>query len=154
MEIIQLPWDFSKTLVAAIHRSIFLTMSNTKFGTFEELMDITEPAMQPIARRLREIVSGVDPDYVEVVRLGDRAATYGVGPKKMSEGYSYILPYTKWVNLGFYKGAVLPDPDKIIEGTGKMLRHVKVRSELDAENPAIRELIKEALAERKQALGK
>ena len=154
MEIIQLPWDFSKTLVAAIHRSIFLTMSNTRFGTFEELMDITESAMQPIARCLREIVAAVDPDYVEVVRLGDRAATYGVGPKKMSEGYSYIIPYTKWVNLGFYKGAVLPDPDKIMEGTGKMLRHVKVRSAEDADNPALRKLIEEALAERKQALGK
>lgn len=130
------------------------TMTNTKFGTFEELMDITEHAVQPIARRLREIVTDVDPDFVEVVRLGDPAATYGVGPKKMSEGYAYIMPQSKWVNLGFYKGAVLPDPENIMEGTGKQLRHVKVRSMDDAANPAIRDLLKEALFERKQALGK
>jgi hypothetical protein len=129
-------------------------MTNTKFGTFEELMDIAEHAVQPIARRLREIVTDVDPDFVEVVRLGDRAATYGVGPKKMSEGYAYIMPQSKWVNLGFYKGAVLPDPENIMEGTGKQLRHVKVRSMDDAANPAIRDLLKEALFERKQALGK
>ena len=59
-------------------------MSDTKLGTFDELMDITESEVRPVAKRLREIVVDVDPETVEVVRLGDRAATYGVGPKKMS----------------------------------------------------------------------
>ena len=89
-----------------------------------------------------------------MVRLGDRAATYGVGLKKMSEGYSYILPHKNWVNLGFYMGTSLPDPSGLMEGTGKKLRHVKVRSVEDAERPEIRRLIEEALAERKQALGR
>jgi hypothetical protein len=129
-------------------------MADTKFGTFDELIEITIPAMRPIAKRLREIVVDVDPDAVEVVRLGDRAATYGVGPKKMSEGYAYILPHGKWVNLGFYQGATLPDPTGIMEGTGKKLRHVKVRSAEDAERPEVRRLIEEALTERKQALGR
>jgi hypothetical protein len=128
-------------------------MSNTKFGTFEELMDIAVPEMRPVVQRLREIVVDVDPDTMEVVRLGDRAATYGVGPKKMSEGYAYILPHKNWVNLGFYKGAELPDPGGLLEGTGKKLRHVKVRTVADSEKPEIRILIVEALTERKQALG-
>ena len=64
--------------------------------------------MRPIAIRLREVVLTVHPQAVEVVRLGDRAATYGLGPRKMSEGYCYVLPHTRWVNLGFYKGAGLP----------------------------------------------
>lgn len=127
-------------------------MTGTKYGTFDELMDIAEPDMRPIAERLREIVVEVDPDTVEVVRLGDRAATYGVGPKKMSEGYAYILPHKNWVNLGFYMGATLPDPAGIMEGTGKKLRHVKVRSVEEAGQPEIRVLIGEALAERRQAL--
>jgi hypothetical protein len=59
-------------------------MTDTKFGTFDELMDMALPEMRPIARRLRQIVVDVVPDTVEVVRLGDWAATYGVGPKKMS----------------------------------------------------------------------
>ncbi|KAA3656074.1 MAG: DUF1801 domain-containing protein [Chloroflexi bacterium] len=129
-------------------------MTNAKFGSFEDLMIITEPPMQPIARRLREIVTGVDPNFVEVVRLGDRAATFGVGPKKMSEGYVYIMPHKNWVNLGFYKGAILPDPEALMEGTGANLRHIKVRSVAAAEHHAIRILIEEALSERKQALGK
>ncbi|UCG23941.1 MAG: DUF1801 domain-containing protein [Chloroflexota bacterium] len=129
-------------------------MADTKFGTFDELMDIAEPGMRPIARRLREIVVEVDPNTVEVVRLGDRAATYGVGPKKMSEGYAYILPHKNWVNLGFYIGATLPDPAGLMEGTGKKLRHVKVRSVEDAGRPEIYALLEEALAERKKALGR
>ena len=128
-------------------------MADTKFGTFDELMEMTVPEIRPIAERLREIVVEIDPHTVEVVRLGDRAATYGVGPKKMSEGYSYILPHKNWVNLGFYKGVDLPDPAGLMEGTGKKLRHVKVRSLEDAERSEIRALLKEALAEREQALG-
>jgi hypothetical protein len=116
-------------------------------------MDIAVPEMRPVVQRLREIVVDVDPDTMEVVRLGDRAATYGVGPKKMSEGYAYILPHKNWVNLGFYKGAELPDPGGLLEGTGKKLRHVKVRTVADSEKPEIRILIVEALTERKQALG-
>jgi hypothetical protein len=127
-------------------------MVETKYGTFEDLMAITAEEMRPIATRLREIAFEVDPGAVEVVRLGDRAATYGLGLKKMSQGYSYILPHQNWVNLGFYKGVDLPDPDGLLEGTGKKLRHVKVRSVEDAEKPEIRILMEEALAERKQAL--
>ena len=78
-------------------------MAETKYGTFTELMDITVAEMRPIAERLREIVVDVDPDTVEVVRLGDRAATYGVGPKKMSEGYAYILPYKNCINIVVFK---------------------------------------------------
>lgn len=128
-------------------------MVETKFGTFEELLAIAEPEMRPVARRLREVIVDVDPNAVEVVRLGDRAATYGVGPRKMKEGYAYIMPHENWVNLGFYQGATLADPAGIMEGTGKKLRHVKVRSVEEASRPEIRSLIEEALAERRQALG-
>jgi hypothetical protein len=129
-------------------------MAEARFGTFEDLMAAAVPEMRPIARRLREIIAEIDPEAVEVVRLGDGAATYGLGPKKMSEGYAYIMPYKQWVNLGFYMGATLPDPAAIMEGTGKKLRHVKVRSVEDAGRPAIRALIEAALAERNQALGR
>jgi hypothetical protein len=128
-------------------------MSKTKYGSFEELLQITADSQQATAVRLRKIILSIHPDACEVVRLGDRAATYGLGPKKMSEGYVYILPHTSWVNLGFFKGADLSDPDGLLEGTGKKLRHVKIRSAAEADNPKLITLIKAALAERQQALG-
>ena len=129
-------------------------MTTARIGTFADLMAESEAAMRPIAERLRAIVLEVHPGAVEVVRLGDRAATYGLGPKKMSEGYCYVLPYTSWVNLGFYKGAELPDPSGLLEGTGAKLRHVKVHSLAGADDPAVRELVEVALLERSEALGR
>ena len=112
----------------------------------------TDPEMRPVATRLRELVFKVDPESVEVVRLGDRAATYGFGPRKMSEGYAYVLPYRSWVNLGFYKGTDLADPKSLLEGTGAAMRHVKIRSVDDAELPAVRALLAAAASERRTAL--
>lgn len=127
-------------------------MAEIKFGSFADLLQITSPALQPVMARLREVVLDVHPDAVEVVRLGDRAATYGLGPKKMSEGYVYIMPHKQWVNLGFYRGTDLPDPAGLLEGTGKQLRHVKVRSTTEAADPAVRALIAAAYDERRAAL--
>ena len=119
---------------------------------FDELLELAVPAMRPIVVRLKEIVIEVDPKAVEVVRLGDRAATFGVGPKKMTEGYAYVMPHEHWVNLGFYKGAALPDQGGLLEGTGAKMRHVKVRDLAAAEAPDLRALIIAAVAERRAAL--
>ena len=125
-------------------------MSTAKSGTFEDLLAISGETVRPIACALRAVVFEMDPNACEVVRLGDRAATYGVGPRKMIDGYAYILPHRKWVNIGFYQGAELADPDGLLEGTGARMRHVKVRSVEDANRPALRELVQEALKLRKE----
>jgi hypothetical protein len=129
-------------------------MAATRFGTFDELMAESEAALRPVATKLRQLLLEIQPDAVEVVRLGDRAATYGLGPSKMSEGYCYVLPYTRWVNLGFFQGAQLPDPEGLLEGTGAKLRHVKVRSVEAAATPAVRALVEAALAERRALLSR
>ncbi len=120
-------------------------MARTKFGTFDELLAISEEGVRPVAQALRQVICEVDPETCEVVRLGDRAATYGVGPRKMIDGYAYILPHKGWVNLGFYQGVYLADPESLLEGTGRKMRHVKVRSADDANQPAVRALLKAAL---------
>ena len=124
-------------------------MTKAKIGTFEELLAITVEPLRPIAAALRALVFEVDPRACEVVRLGDRAATYGVGPRKMKDGYAYILPHKSWVNLGFYQGVDLADPEGLLEGTGAKMRHVKIRSLADAHRPAVRVLIQGALERRK-----
>lgn len=127
-------------------------MAETRFGTFQELLEMTALEMRPVAEELRNLAFEIHPDAVEVVRLGDRAATYGIGPKKMSQGYAYILPHTSWVNLGFYQGARLPDPEGLLEGTGARMRHVKLRSKEETRLPGVRRLLEEALHERRAAL--
>ena len=130
-----------------------MNKTDAKIGTFDELLAIAEESVQPIAIALREKVFEVDTNACEVVRLGDRAATYGVGPRKMIDGYAYILPHKRWVNLGFYQGAHLPDPEGLLEGTGARMRHVKVHSIQDADRPAVRTLLEAALGLRQASPG-
>ncbi len=127
---------------------------DTTSGTFEELIAGASAEVQDICHVLRQVVKQVHPEAVEVVRLGDKAASYGVGPKKMSEAHTYIMPLKDRVNFGFYYGALLPDEAGLLEGTGKKLRHVKVRSIEAAESEALKSLIKVALAERRETLGR
>ena len=124
-------------------------MSKTQIGTFKDLLEMTEEGLRPIVTALREVILEVDSDSCEVVRLGDRAATYGVGPRKMLDGYAYTLPYKRWVNLGFYQGAELADPERLLEGTGAKMRHVKVRSVEEARRAEVRALVGQALERRK-----
>lgn len=129
-------------------------MAKTSYGTFDELINLTPQGLQPIMHRLRRIITELHPETIEVVRLGEKSAVYGVGPKKMSEAYAYLIPHSQWVNLGFFRGADLSDPEGMLEGTGRKLRHVKIRSIEQADQPGLRQLIQAAIAERKEALGK
>ena len=77
---------------------------------------------------------------------------YGVGPKKMTEHFCYLGAHRNHVNLGFNHGANLADPDELLEGTGKLFRHVKLRSMADLKQPALKRLLKAAVSERQAAL--
>ena len=48
------------------------------------------------------------------------------------------------VTFAFMRGAALPDPEKLLEGTGKGVRHVKLRSVADVKRPGVKKLIVEA----------
>lgn len=122
-------------------------------GSFEETIAKSDPRLQEIARRLRQLIEEVYPQAVEVPWPRQGITGYGVGPKKMSEHFCYIALYRDSVNLGFYYGADLPDPEGLLEGTGKKLRHVKLREADDAGRPALRGLVQAALEERREALG-
>ena len=126
-------------------------MSKAQFGTFDDLLQIAEESLRPVVTALREVIFEVDRDTCEVVRLGDRAATYGVGPRKMLDGYAYILPHKRWVNLGFYQGVDLADPEGLLEGTGAKMRHVKIRSMDEANRSAVRALVEGALERRRES---
>jgi hypothetical protein len=127
--------------------------TDNRLGTIDDVLKDVEEPLAAIVLRLRAIIIDVDPDTTEQPRPGDNALSYGVGPKKMKEGYAYIAPQRGYVNLGFYKGASLPDPSGLLEGTGKDLRHVKIRSLEDVERPEVRELIVAAVSKRRTMPG-
>ena len=70
------------------------------------------------------------------MRLGDNAATYGVGPRKMTDGYAYIMPMRGYVNLGFIiRRRCWRIPKRLLEGTGKGCVTQRLRALAEADRP-------------------
>ena len=124
----------------------------TEYCSFEDFLKEIAPQLQSICLQLRSTIKKLDLNYVEIVWKNQGIASYGVGPKKMSEHYVYIAPHKKHVNLGFYHGALLSDRSGLLEGTGKRLRHIKIFQEKEAKDKKIQGLISEAINEIKSSL--
>ncbi|MGH7487089.1 MAG: DUF1801 domain-containing protein [bacterium] len=125
--------------------------ANETHGKLEDILLDAKPELRRLAESLRHLIASLHESFVEVVWPRQKIASYGVGPKKMTEHYAYIGVQGSHVNLGFYHGASLPDPEGLLEGTGKELRHVKVRDVAAAKNDAVTALLREAIQERKRA---
>jgi hypothetical protein len=63
----------------------------------------------------------------------------------MKDMFCYIATNARHVNLGFPRGAALPDPNRVLEGEGKAMRHIKFASERDLERPFVRRYIQAAI---------
>ena len=94
--------------------------------TVDAWMSDLEPPLREIAQALRQIVLDADPALKEAVKWGNPVYEKN-GP------VCYLAATVAYVNLGFFKGASLVDPKGRIEGTGKKMSHVKVRSLGDIE---------------------
>lgn len=119
-----------------------------EYGTFEDSVAKAGSHARELAYKLRTLVAKIMPNVVEVPWPRMRMASYGVGPKKKSEHFCYISAQKQDVNLGFYYGAELPDPEGLLEGTGMLLRHVKIRDTKAIRSRALRHLLKAATKHR------
>ncbi len=126
--------------------------TDERLGTFDDVRALADGDVRDLLVQVRDLIIGLHPDTVEVPRPGERSVAYGHGPKKMSDAYVYLMPHARHLNLGFYHGADVPDPEGLLEGSGKALRHVKLSSREHADSPPVRRLIEAAIAERRAAL--
>lgn len=113
----------------------------TDASDFTAMVSSSPPAIPELSLGCRALIYDVLPETVEVVWPKQRTAGYGTGPKKMSEQFCWLAPYTKHVVFGFYYGDELPDPAGLLEGTGNPMRHVKIRRAEQLEEPALRQLV-------------
>jgi len=97
-----------------------------------------------IALCLRTLVLNVFPSAVE--RIDPQSGTIFYYCRKVSqESVFAIAPHMKHVNLLLGQGAQIPDPARLLSGSGKRVRHVKIKSEEETQNPVLRLLLEEAL---------
>jgi hypothetical protein len=103
-------------------------------------------ALGAIAQTWFEIMRCSGDDVREL--LHDGAPTVCVG----DAAYAYVNAFTAHVNVGFFRGAEIADPAHLLQGTGKLMRHVKLRPDRDIDATALRELIRTAYTDMKARL--
>lgn len=86
------------------------------------------------------------PGPVEMVYDNYNALVSGFGPtERASQAVLSIAVYPQWVTLCFLKGARLMDPGKVLQGQGNIVRHIRLRTPADLQEPEIDALIEQSI---------
>jgi hypothetical protein len=99
-----------------------------------------------IAQRWFEIMRDCGDNVRELLHDGHPTACVG------DAAFAYVNAFKAHVNVGFFRGAELADPARLLDGTGKFMRHVKLRPEGDVDAPALMKLIEAAYADMRRRL--
>ena len=99
-----------------------------------------------IAERWFEVMRGCGGDVRELLHDGHPTACVG------DAAFAYVNAFKAHVNVGFFRGAEIPDPEGLLEGTGKFMRHVKLGPERDVDDEPLRKLIETAYTDMKRRL--
>lgn len=99
-----------------------------------------------IAEHWFRIVRSCGDDVREVLHDGHPTACVD------DAAFAYVDAFIAHVNVGFFRGAMLPDPDRLLEGAGKCMRHVKLRPDRDIDASSLQDLIEKAYADIRERL--
>lgn len=94
-----------------------------------------------IAHKWFEVMRKCGDEVREVLHDGCPVACLGDAP------FGYVNVFTAHVNVGFFHGAALPDPNRLLQGTGKFMRHVKLTPQTAKNDAALTRLIKAAYSD-------
>lgn len=94
---------------------------------------------------LRNFILDLYPESYELLyHTHALTSVYSVS-EKMGDAFCMIPIYTNHLNLGFNKGALLKDEKKVLEGTGKLIRHIPIKTIDDYNNKTVKQLILSAI---------
>ena len=65
--------------------------------------------------------------------------------KPLKDGFRHVVTYRSHVNLGFNRGALLPNPNGVLQRTGKLIRHITIRKENELDRPFVRRYLQAAI---------
>ncbi len=114
----------------------------TTDAQFEQVIDGFSKPVQSLARETRKLIHRILPEVVEVAWVQQKNIGFGTGIKKNTEHFCWLMPATKHVTLGFNYGAELPDPAQLLEGNGKLFRHIKISSAEQLKNSELLKLLR------------
>jgi len=105
-----------------------------------------DPRLAELTLQIRDFVRANAPESREVFFDGPYAFSiiYNAGPE-FARSFAYVAVYKKCVNLGFAQGTMLPDPHRLLTGTGRLMRHVRISSPADLERKGLADLVDAAV---------
>ena len=112
-----------------------------KYQSWDENLARHTPEVQAAARGLESMIREALSDVVVHYDAGNGLLAFGRS-MKMRELLFALIPHAGWVNLQLADGALLPNPDGLIEGTGKRIRHIKVHSAEKARSHPVRDAVR------------
>jgi hypothetical protein len=108
------------------------------------------PHVEELGLAARALILQIFPN-LNTEQVDNTARVIGFGySAKYADTVCVIMPTNEGITLGIGFGSELPDPAKLMEGTGKVHRHVKLKSTADLKNPALKDLLVAALDRRKK----
>jgi len=117
--------------------------------TTRELDAIIASRSPQMAKLTRAVLAKLRPRFpgaVELVYDKRNALVIGFCPdERASNVINSIAVYRNWINLYFFEGDAIPDPEALLQGTGTMVRHIRVISADELDRPAVKALMSEAL---------
>jgi hypothetical protein len=99
-----------------------------------------------IARRWFDAMRNCGDDVCELLHDGHPTACVG------DAAFAYVNAFRAHVNVGFFRGAEIADPDRLLEGTGKLMRHIKLRPDCAVDDAALQKIIETAYADMRRRL--
>jgi hypothetical protein len=112
---------------------------------FESLLGLKNQELITLYKDLRAFILTLYPDANELLyHTHALTSVYSIS-SKLSNGYCHIPIYNEHLNLGFNKGNLLDDPENLLQGTGKLIRHIPIKQESDYKNTFVTNLIKSAI---------
>ena len=116
--------------------------SPTNIDTF---IAVYPPEVRVLIGAARKFVAEAFPGATETLDETARLIAYSYGPGYKGVVCTLILSRTG-VKVGVVRGSELPDPKGLLEGSGKVHRHVALKSPADLERPGLKPLLKAVLA--------
>jgi hypothetical protein len=105
-----------------------------------------DPHVSGLTLALREVVLDEAPDAIESISKGYAVAIgFSFTGKPLKDGFCHIATYSTHVNLGFNRGALLADPNKVLAGSGKTIRHIAIHNSDDLNRPYLRRYLQAAI---------
>src|SRR5258708_19583244 len=98
------------------------------------------PEVQAISRILRALMGNTMPEAHEILVAKDNYLGYAFN-ESIRDRICYICLLKEYVRFGFDFGGYLHDPEQLLVGTGKRMRHIKVRTVQEANHPTLKSLV-------------